>query len=174
MTASGPNDLKKGPNDDVGNPVVCVFAYPKRNCCPDVVNTVLLYGFLRTLFLYKTEGTTFKNTNLNRAKFDQSSLKNCSFEGSSLDHASFSHAVLRKCSFTDANISYVNWRYSQFILLNYFTSHCNLLEKNIRTLCTTGNGNRGDYQNADLKQRQFKNETHQPQELTEKGSSGTV
>ncbi|MCA2683862.1 MAG: pentapeptide repeat-containing protein [Microcystis sp. M038S2] len=117
-----------------------------------VVNTVLLYGFLRTLFLYKTEGTTFKNTNLNRAKFDQSSLKNCSFEGSSLDHASFSHAVLRKCSFTDANISYVNWRYSQFILLNYFTSHCNLLEKNIRTLCTTGNGNRGDYQNADLKQ----------------------
>ncbi|NCS20444.1 MAG: hypothetical protein GPJ15_10805 [Microcystis aeruginosa G11-06] len=117
-----------------------------------VVNTVLLYGFLRTLFLYKTEGTTFKNTNLNRAKFDQSSLKNCSFAGSSLDHASFSHAVLRKCSFTDANISYVNWRYSQFILLNYFTSHCNLLEKNIRTLCTTGNGNRGDYQNADLKQ----------------------
>ncbi|TRU65015.1 MAG: hypothetical protein EWV48_05150 [Microcystis aeruginosa Ma_QC_C_20070823_S13] len=117
-----------------------------------VVNTVLLYGFLRTLFLYKTEGTTFKNTNLNRAKFDQSSLKNCSFEGSSLDHASFSYAVLRKSSFTNANISYVNWRYSQFILLNYFTSHCNLLEKNIRTLCTTGNGNRGDYQNADLKQ----------------------
>jgi uncharacterized protein YjbI with pentapeptide repeats len=124
--------------------------------------------------LYKTEGTTFKNTNLNCAKFDQSSLKNCSFEGSSLDHASFSYAVLRKCSFTDANISYVNWRYSQFILPNYFTSHCNLLEKKIRTLCTTGNGNRGDYQNADLKQRQFKNETHQPQELTEKGSSGIV
>ncbi|TRU49607.1 MAG: pentapeptide repeat-containing protein, partial [Microcystis aeruginosa Ma_QC_Ch_20071001_S25] len=39
-----------------------------------------------------------------------------------------------------------------FILPNYFTSHCNLLEKKIRTLCTTGNGNRGDYQNADLKQ----------------------
>ncbi|WNF14913.1 hypothetical protein [Microcystis aeruginosa] len=27
---------------------------------------------------------------------------------------------------------------------------------------------------AFLKQRQFKNETHQPQELTKKGSSGTV
>jgi hypothetical protein len=138
------------------------------------IDSIVLYRVLRTLFVNKTDGTTFKNTNLNRAKFDQSSLKNCSFEGSSLDHASFSHAVLRKCSFTDANISYVNWRYSQFILPNYFTSHCNLLEKKIRTLCTTGNGNIGDYQNADLKQRQFKNETHQPQELTEKGSSGIV
>jgi uncharacterized protein YjbI with pentapeptide repeats len=116
------------------------------------IDSIVLYRVLRTLFVNKTDGTTFKNTNLNRAKFDQSSLKNCSFEGSSLDHASFSHAVLRKCSFTDANISYVNWRYSQFILPNYFTSHCDLLEKKIRTLCTTGNGNRGDYQNADLKQ----------------------
>ncbi|NCR23681.1 MAG: pentapeptide repeat-containing protein [Microcystis aeruginosa L111-01] len=116
------------------------------------IDSIVLYRVLRTLFVNKTDGTTFKNTNLNRAKFDQSSLKNCSFEGSSLHHASFSHAVLRKCSFTDANISYINWRYSQFILPNYFTSHCNLLEKKIRTLCTTGNGNRGDYQNADLKQ----------------------
>ena len=117
-----------------------------------VVDTVLLYRFLRTLFVYKTYGTTFKNANLNRVKFDQSRIKNCYFGGSSLDHASFSHAVLRKCDFYNANISYVNWRYSQFILPNYFTSHCNLIEKNIRTLCTTGNGNRGDYQNADLKQ----------------------
>ena len=117
-----------------------------------VVDTVLLYRFLRTLFVYKTYGTTFKNANLNRVKFDQSRIKNCYFGGSSLDHASFSHAVLRKCDFCNANISYVNWRYSQFILPNYFTSHCNLIEKNIRTLCTTGNGNRGDYQNADLKQ----------------------
>ncbi|NCS30688.1 MAG: pentapeptide repeat-containing protein [Microcystis aeruginosa F13-15] len=116
-----------------------------------VIDTVLLYRFLRSLFVYKTEGTTFKNTNLNRAKFERSGIKNCSFEGSSLDHASFSYAVLRKCNFCNANISYVNWRYSQLIpFTNYYTSY--LLEKNIKILCTTGNGNKGDYQNADLKQ----------------------
>jgi hypothetical protein len=116
-----------------------------------VVDTVLLYRFLRTLFVYKTYGTTFKNANLNRVKFDQSRIKNCYFGGSYLDHASFSHAVLRKCDFCNANISYVNWRYSQLIpFTNYYTSY--FLEKNIKILCTTGNGNKGDYQNADLKQ----------------------
>ncbi|MBC1191793.1 pentapeptide repeat-containing protein [Microcystis aeruginosa BLCCF108] len=116
-----------------------------------VVDTVLLYRFLRSLFVNNTYGTTFQNANLNRAKFDQSRIENCYFEGSSLDHASFSHAVLRKCDFCNANISYVNWRYSQLIpFTNYYTSY--LLEKNIKILCTTGNGNKGDYQNADLKQ----------------------
>ncbi|GBL11397.1 serine/threonine-protein kinase B [Microcystis aeruginosa Sj] len=116
-----------------------------------VIDTVLLYRFLRSLFLNKTYGTTFKNTNLNCAKFERSGIKNCSFEGSSLDHASFSYAVLRNCDFCNANISYVNWRYSQLIpFTNYYTSY--LLEKNIKILCTTGNGNRGNYQNADLKQ----------------------
>ncbi|GBL17022.1 serine/threonine-protein kinase B [Microcystis aeruginosa NIES-1211] len=116
-----------------------------------VIDTVLLYRFLRSLFLNKTYGTTFKNTNLNCTKFERSGIKNCSFEGSSLDHASFSYAVLRNCDFCNANISYVNWRYSQLIpFTNYYTSY--LLEKNIKILCTTGNGNRGNYQNADLKQ----------------------
>jgi uncharacterized protein YjbI with pentapeptide repeats len=117
-----------------------------------VVDSIVLYRVLRTLFVNKTDGTTFNNANLNRAKFDRSSIKNCYFAGSSLDHASFSHAILKNCSFGNANISYINWRYSQFVLPILFTSHCNLLEKKIRTLCTTGNGNRSDYQNADLKQ----------------------
>lgn len=52
-----------------------------------VVDSIVLYRVLRTLFVNKTDGTTFNNANLNRAKFDRSSIKNCYFAGSSLDHA---------------------------------------------------------------------------------------
>ena len=45
---SGPNDLKKGPKDDVPDPVACVFAYPNRYCWADVVKIVLLLPIVRS------------------------------------------------------------------------------------------------------------------------------